>query len=123
MHPAGFVFFERQTEFGILLAIGTRSKQLFYQIVLEGLFIGLISVIVGLVLALILCYWGSLVGIDYSELEMSGLTLNEPIYLIIDITSFITLGLATLAVTIIACIYPALHAAKLQPSFAMRKTY
>ncbi len=115
--------FERQTEFGILLAIGTRSKQLFYQIVLEGLFIGLISVIVGLVLALILCYWGSLVGIDYSELEMSGLTLNEPIYLIIDITSFITLGLATLAVTIIACIYPALHAAKLQPSFAMRKTY
>ena len=28
--------FERQTEFGILLAIGTRSKQLFYQIMLEG---------------------------------------------------------------------------------------
>ncbi len=115
--------FERKTEFGILLAIGTRSKQLFYQILLEGLLIGLISVIVGLVLALILCYWGSLVGIDYSELEMSGLTLNEPIYLIIDTTSFITLGLATLAVTIIACIYPALHATHLQPSFAMRKTF
>jgi ABC-type lipoprotein release transport system permease subunit len=114
--------FERQTEFGILLAIGTRSKQLFYQIMLEGLFIGLLSAAVGLVLAFLLCYWGSLVGIDYSELEMSGLTLNEPIYLVLDAFSFAYMGLATLVVTLLACIYPAVHAAKLQPSFAMRKT-
>jgi ABC-type lipoprotein release transport system permease subunit len=114
--------FERHTEFGILLAIGTRSKQLFYQIMLEGLFIGLLSVGVGLFLAFILCYWGSLVGIDYSELEMSGLTLNEPIYLVLDASSFAVMGLSTLAVTLISCIYPALHAARLQPSFAMRKT-
>ncbi len=114
--------FERQTEFGILLAIGTRSKQLFYQIMLEGLFIGLLSVAVGLFLAFILCYWGSLVGIDYSELEMSGLTLNEPIYLMLNASSFATIGFATLAVTLIASVYPAFHAARLQPSFAMRKT-
>jgi len=114
--------FERQTEFGILLAIGTRSKQLFYQIMLEGLFIGLLSVVLGLLLALVLCYWGSIVGIDYSELEMSGLTLNEPIYLVLDVSSFALMGLATLAVTLISCIYPALHAARLQPSSAMRKT-
>jgi len=114
--------FERQTEFGILLAIGTRSKQLFYQIMLEGLFIGLLSVVLGLLLALVLCYWGSIVGIDYSELEMSGLTLNEPIYLVLDVSSFALMGLATLAITLISCIYPALHAARLQPSSAMRKT-
>jgi len=114
--------FERQTEFGILLAIGTRSKQLFYQIMLEGFFIGLLSVAVGLFFAFIFCYWGALVGIDYSELEMSGLTLNEPIYLVLDASSFALMGFSTLAVTLISCIYPALHAARLQPSFAMRKT-
>jgi len=114
--------FERQTEFGILLAIGTRSKQLFNQIMLEGLFIGLLSVAVGLFIAFVFCYWGSIVGIDYSELEMSGLTLNEPIYLVLDISSFALMGIATLVVTLISCIYPALHAARLQPSFAMRKT-
>ena len=63
-----------------------------------------------------------LVGIDYSEIEMSGLTLNEPIYLILDISSFATMGLATLAVTLVACLYPAFHAAALQPAFAMRKS-
>ena len=49
--------FERQTEFGILLAIGTRAKQLFYQIMLEGFFIGLLSVSAGLLMAFIFCYW------------------------------------------------------------------
>ncbi|TPH13245.1 ABC transporter permease [Litorilituus lipolyticus] len=114
--------FERQTEFGILLAIGTRPKQLFIQILLEGFFIGLLSVTLGLLLAYIVCYWGANVGIDYTDLEMTGMTLNEPIYLIVDITSFIKMALATLLVTVLACLYPAAHAARLQPSFAMRKT-
>jgi ABC-type lipoprotein release transport system permease subunit len=114
--------FERQTEFGILLAIGTRPKQLFYQIMLEGFLIGILSVTAGLFMAFVFCYWGSVVGIDYSELEMSGMTLNDPIYLILDVSSFATMAIATLAVTLIASLYPAFHAARLQPSFAMRKT-
>jgi len=114
--------YERQTEFGILLAIGTRPKQLFIQILTEGFLIGSLSAIAGLVLAFIFCYWGSIVGIDYTDLEMSGMTLNEPIYLILDATSFIGMALATLFITVVACIYPAMDAARLQPSFAMRKT-
>jgi len=115
--------FERQTEFGILLAIGTRPKQLFLQIILEGFFIGLLSVLAGLLLAFIFCYWGSVTGIDYSDIEMTGMTLNEPIYLILDVFSFAQMGIATLGVIVIACLYPAMHAARLQPSFAMRKTH
>lgn len=114
--------FERQTEFGILLAIGTRPKQLFMQILLEGFFIGLLSVIAGFTVALVLCYWGSIAGINYSDIEMSGMTLNEPIYLVINAGSFAFMSLATLAVTILASVYPAFHAARLQPAFAMRKT-
>ena len=114
--------FERQTEFGILLAIGTRPKQLFLQIMLEGFFIGLLSVVIGLILAFIICYWGSITGIDYSDIEMTGMTLNEPIYLILNSLSFAQMGIATLCVVVIACLYPAMHAARLQPSFAMRRT-
>ncbi len=114
--------FERHTEFGILLAIGTQPKQLFKQILLEGFFIGLLSVALGLLLALLVCYWGSVVGIDYTDLEMTGMTLNEPIYLVINGVSFMQMACATLVVVVLACLYPALHAAKLQPSFAMRKT-
>ncbi len=113
--------YERHNEFGILLAIGTRPKQLFWQILLEGFFIGLLSLIVGLIFGATLSYWFSISGIDYSGSEMSGISLNEPIYLIIDLLAFSEMALSVLAITVLSCIYPAIHAARLQPSFAMRK--
>ncbi|WP_250655115.1 ABC transporter permease [Alkalimarinus coralli] len=113
--------YERHNEFGILLAIGTRPQQLFWQILLEGLLIGLLSLIVGLISGALLSYWKSVSGIDYSGTEMSGISLNEPIYLIINYLAFAKISLSILAITVLSCIYPALHAARLQPSFAMRK--
>jgi len=114
--------YERHTEFGILLAIGTKPKQLFYQIVMEGFFIGSISVFLGVVLGRIIGAIGSKVGIDYSEMEVNGVSLNEPIYLIVDNLTMAHLSLSILLITVISCVYPAFHAAKLTPSMAMRKT-
>mgnify|MGYP000527755486 CR=1 FL=1 len=113
--------YERHNEFGILLAIGTRPRQLFWQILLEGFFIGVLSLIFGLILGWAFSYWKSITGIDYSGAEMSGMTLNEPIYLIINYLSFAKIGLSILIITVLSCIYPAVHAARLQPSLAMRK--
>jgi len=113
--------YERHNEFGILLAIGTRPKQLFWQILLEGFFIGLLSLLVGLILGALLSYWKSVSGIDYSGSEMSGISLNEPIYLVINYLAFAKISLSVLVITVLSCIYPAIHAARLQPSFAMRK--
>lgn len=114
--------FERRNEFGILLAIGTRPRQLFWQIMMEGFFIGLISTLIGLIIGSILCYFGSVYGISYDGLEMMGTTMNEPLYPIADYGVFFELSLSILFITLLACLYPALHAARLQPSDAMRKT-
>lgn len=113
--------YERHNEFGILLAIGTRPRQLFWQILLEGFLIGLLSLICGLLLGIALSYWKSVDGIDYSGMEMSGVTMNDPIYLIINTLSVAKIALSILAITVLSCIYPAIHAARLQPSLAMRK--
>ncbi len=114
--------YERHNEFGILLAIGTRPRQLFRQIMMEGFFIGLISLVVGVALGWALSYWGSIVGFQYAnDLEMMGTTLNEPIYLIIDTVAFTELSISILLVTVLASVYPAIHAARLRPSSAMRK--
>ena len=96
--------------------------QLFKQIMIEGLFIGLISVSIGLIIGGAIAYAGSIIGFDYTELEMSGMPLNEPIYLIIDASNFALIACSTVAITLLACIYPAVHTANLLPSFAMRKT-
>ncbi|OUS40144.1 hypothetical protein A9R00_07505 [Oleispira antarctica] len=114
--------FERRNEFGILLAIGTRPRQLFWQIMMEGFLIGLISTFIGAIIGITLCYFGSIHGISYDNLEMMGTTINEPLYPIADYWVFFELSLSILFITLLACLYPALHAARLQPSDAMRKT-
>lgn len=113
--------YERHHEFGILLALGTRRTQLFWLILLEAAYIGLLSIIAGLFLGGLLSYWKSVTGIDYSGAEFSGITMSDPIYLIIDIYTFIKISLSILLVSILSSIYPAIHAARLQPSLAMRK--
>lgn len=113
--------FERHQEFGVLLALGTRPSQIFFQIMNEGMLIGLLSVLVGLVIGSAFSIWISISGIDYGNLEMSGLTINQPIYSIIEPLAFIQWSFSIFVITTLSCLYPAIHAARLSPSFAMRK--
>lgn len=113
--------YERHHEFGVLLAVGTRPRQLFWLILIEGFYIGLISIIAGLIMGSLISYWKSVTGIDYSGTEFSGVSMSEPIYLIIDVLSYMKICAFILVVTILSCIYPAFHAARLKPSLAMRK--
>jgi len=114
--------YERQQEFGVLLALGTRPFQIFLQIVSEGAWIGLIAALFGLLVGSGLSYWFQIHGIDYGSLEYGSITLNDPIYLIIEWRAFLELAIAIFLMTVVACVYPAIHAARLLPSFAMRKT-
>ncbi len=114
--------YERQYEFGVLLALGTRPVQLFWQILYEGFFIGVLSALLGLVLGGLLSWWKAVTGIDYGNLEMSGVTLQEPIYLVLHWTQFTWMPLVIVLMTVTASLYPAWHAARLQPTRAMRKT-
>ena len=114
--------YERHQELGVLLSVGTRPIQIFTQVVLEGAVIGCIASVMGMVVGSALSLWFSIQGIDYGSLEYGAITLNDPIYLIIDWMAFFQLAFAITCMTILACIYPAFHAARLSPSYAMRKT-
>jgi len=113
--------YERHYEFGILLAVGTRPRQLFWLILLEGFYIGLLSVVAGVLFGGLISYWKSVTGIDYSGTEFSGISMSDPIYLIIDILEFVKISGFILMITVLSCVYPAFHAARLLPSIAMRK--
>lgn len=115
--------YERQQEFGVLLALGTRPMEIFKQILMESTIIALLSMLAGLIVGGLISAWFQVHGVDYGSLEMSGLTLNEPIYLMLNAQAFMEISLSILVVTVLASIYPALHAARLQPAFAMRKNF
>lgn len=51
--------YERTYEFGVLLAIGTRRRQLFRLIMTEGLILALGAILIGLVLGVLLISWSA----------------------------------------------------------------
>lgn len=114
--------FERQREFGIQLAVGTNRSFLMGQIIAEGAIIGCIGAFIGIVLGVLVITWGSIYGIEYSEIEFSGVTVAKPIYTLIDVGSVLSLSFALWLVVVLACIYPAVHASRLSPAIAMRSS-
>ncbi|AJQ92090.1 ABC transporter permease [Gynuella sunshinyii] len=114
--------YERMWEFGVIKAIGTTPQNIFLLILVEGLLLALLSVIIGLILGLGINSWIGVVGIDYSQMEFSGVALVEPTKTIIRPLQYTQLPLWVVGLTLLACIYPALFAARIVPTQALHKS-
>ncbi len=114
---------ERMFEFGVLRAVGTRPFAMGRLIVFEAAALSIISIIVGLLLGFLLTYWLSHVGIDYTGIELVGVTIREQIYPVLEISQFIEYPFWVFVFTIISGLYPGWYAARMEPAEAMRKSF
>jgi len=114
--------YERMFEFGVLKAVGTRPYKIGLLIFYEAFFISIISVIIGSVLSMIIGGLLGHYGIDYRGLEYLGTTVQELIYPTLTIRQFIEYPIYLIILTTLIGLYPSIHAAKLNPSEAMRKS-
>lgn len=114
--------YERMFEFGVMRAIGTRSRQLGVMIITECLGIGVLGVLLGTLLGGSLALWLRQRGISYAEFEMNGMSMVEPIRAILRMEQFTVIPLAVLFMCGLASLYPALHASRLTPSDAMKQS-
>lgn len=113
---------ERMFEFGVLRAVGTRPVGLFRLIVFEAGSLAVLSIFIGLVLGFALTYITSRVGIDYSGVEFAGVTFRDLLYPVLRVHQFIEYPIWVFVFTVTAGIYPAVHAAKMNPAKAMRRS-
>lgn len=114
--------YERSWEFGVLLAIGTRRSRLFQLIMAEGLLLGLGAIVLGLVLGVTVTLLVAHIGIDYGGMEVAGVALNEMIRPQLTLSHLLTLPIWVLLLTLLACLYPAAHAARLVPARVLHKS-
>lgn len=114
--------YERTYEFGVLLAIGTRRASIFRLILAEGLVLAIGAVVIGLVLGWILTVWLGSVGIDYGNMEISGVSLSERIRPELHINQYSVLPVWVLILTLVASVYPAWHAARIVPAKALHRS-
>ncbi|TNE38850.1 MAG: ABC transporter permease [Alphaproteobacteria bacterium] len=115
--------FERHYEFGVMLGLGTRSSKLFSLICWEGALIGVFGALLGLGMGGLANSWSARYGILFGKgtSEFAGLTLSEPVFNQFSVTQFTSLPAFVVVLTVLACIIPAIHAARLTPSSAMRR--
>lgn len=111
------VVMEKTKEIGILKSMGATTKMIERIFVVEGLFVGIIGALVGFILAYTLC----LVQLKYKIFSIPG-----DVYFInylpikIQLMDFILIGAAAILICLLASLYPAKKASKLDPIKAIR---
>ena len=115
--------YERMFEFGVLRAVGTRPFGMARVILFEAGALAIVSIGLGAILGFVLTAVFAYVGIDYTGIEMTGVTIQELIRPIMKVEQFIIYPVWLFIFTIIAGLYPARHAAKISPATAMRRSF
>ena len=113
---------ERTREFGVLMALGTRARDIAAIVVAESLMIGLIGTVAGTAFGLgTVAHFGK-VGIDLSQMTegLSRFYMDPVIYTEVDTDHLSITVLATLTATMASALYPAYKAMRLEPVEAIR---
>jgi len=114
---------ERVKELGMLMAIGMNKKRVFTMIMLETVFLSLIGAVIGMVITYFVILYTGRTGINLSALYQEGfeaMGFSAHIFPKLSLDSFLQLTALVILTGIIASIYPARKALKLNPAEALR---
>jgi ABC-type lipoprotein release transport system permease subunit len=114
--------YERMYEFGVMKAVGTRPGTIGCMVILEAFWIAVISTTIGIAIGLLIVWITSNTGISFGEIEVSGIVFDRPIFPELVLSRIWIYPLFTLILTTASGIFPGIHAARLNPSEAMRKS-
>lgn len=115
--------FERIRELGILSALGMKGRQLLQMVLLEATILGTAGLLAGAVIGLAGVGYLATVGIPIGEMASVGgssMALSTTLRARIVPETFAGLALATLIIILVAALYPAWYASRLEPVEALR---
>jgi ABC-type lipoprotein release transport system permease subunit len=116
--------FERIREMGILAALGMKGRQILQMFLLESASLGMAGIAIGLVLGSAgvgyLATAGFSIGDKVAAVGGSGIALSTTLYARFVPGTFAALSLAMLLIVLLASLYPAWYAARLEPVDALR---
>jgi ABC-type lipoprotein release transport system permease subunit len=111
--------FERTREIGILAAIGMKGRGIMGQFLAEAALLATGGVIGGLIIGGALVAYFTVYGIYIGDYGISGVLFEDHIYAHLTLENTINLTVLTYIITLIASLYPARLAARMEPVEAL----
>ena len=111
--------FERTREIGILAAIGMKGRGIMAQFLMEAALLATGGVIGGLLIGGALVAYFTVYGIYIGDYGVTGLLFEDHIYAHLTLENTISLTIVTYVITLLASLYPARLAARLEPVEAL----
>ena len=111
--------YERTREIGILAAIGMKGSRIMAMFFAESSLLAVGGILMGLAIGGTLVYLATKYGFYIGNVGMTNFLLGERIYAYLTINDTINLTVMAFIVTLLAALYPALLAARMEPVEAL----
>jgi ABC-type lipoprotein release transport system permease subunit len=115
--------FERTREMGILAALGMKGRQILAMFLLEAGTLGIVGIALGILLGSLGVLYLATVGLDVgveAGVASASFALSSTIYARFAPSATAGLSIAGLVITLLASLYPAWFAARMEPIDALR---
>ena len=112
--------YERTREIGILSAIGMRGARIMMLFLAESSLLAIGGVIMGLIIGVLATMYFNVNGFYVGNMGLSGIAITDTVYAKLTMENLINLTIMTFVATILAGLYPAIMASRMQPVEALR---
>jgi len=112
--------YERTREIGILSAVGMRAGRIMSLFLSESALLAAGGVVMGVILGLLATYLFNIKGFYIGGMGLTGFMVTDTIFAKLTMANVVNLSIVTFIVTILAGLYPAIMASRLQPVEALR---
>lgn len=112
--------FERTREIGILSSLGMKSGRVMAMFLAESTLLAFGGILAGLALGGLVVWYFATTGFYIANMGITGILISNTIYAKLTLEDTVTLSLVALVVTLLAGLYPAFMAARMEPVVALR---